>query len=201
MIDYIKSIFSLLLSRKNIKKYLLGELEPTVEELDIIQNYLENIRPKLQQENKPSLIRQLEQQKIPYLKELPMAELDFLLSRNIELPELLKIIFAKGGMAKGFAVIEWDSTLLRYKKREVPFKWIKVILVFLAIIFAVVFDNIFKSLFQSLNWPQGTITFLCVLCLVVFVFFPIYGLLDNEQQIQKEIFNYEQYKPFIKEQA
>ena len=168
MKDYINLTFSLL-SKRNIKKFLLGELEPTSEELSVIQTYLENIRPKLLQENKSNLIQQIEQQKVPYLKELSIVELDFLLSKNIELPELLKIIFAKGGMAKGFAVIEWDNTLLRYKKRKV-----------------------------SLNWSQGAIT-LGMTCLFIFVFFPIYGLLGSEQQIQKEIFSHEQYKPFIKE--
>ena len=193
MKDYINLIFSLL-SKRNIKKFLLGELDPTSEELSIIQTYLENIRPKLLKENKPNLIQQIEQQKVPYLKELSIVELDFLLSKNIELPELLKIIFAKGGMAKGFAVIEWDNTLLRYKKRKVSFIGIKLIFGILAVFFMILFISIFKSL----NWSQGAIT-LGMTFLFIFVFFPIYGLLGSEQQIQKEIFSHEQYKPFIKE--
>lgn len=193
MKDYLNLIFSLL-SKRNIKKFLLGELDPTSEELSIIQTYLENIRPKLLQENKSNLIQQIEQQKIPYLKELSIVELDFLLSKNIELPELLKIIFAKGGMAKGFAVIEWDNTLLRYKKRKVSFIGIKLIFGILAVFFMILFISIFKSL----NWSQGAIT-LGMTFLFIFVFFPIYGLLGSEQQIQKEIFSHEQYKPFIKE--
>lgn len=193
MKDYINLIFSLL-SKRNIKKFLLGELDPTSEELSIIQTYLENIRPKLLQENKSNLIQQIEQQKVPYLKELSIVELDFLLSKNIELPELLKIIFAKGGMAKGFAVIEWDNTLLRYKKRKVSFIGIKLIFGILAVFFMILFISIFKSL----NWSQGAIT-LGMTFLFIFVFFPIYGLLGSEQQIQKEIFSHEQYKPFIKE--
>lgn len=193
MKDYLNLIFSLL-SKRNIKKFLLGELDPTSEELSIIQTYLENIRPKLLQENKSNLIQQIEQQKVPYLKELSIVELDFLLSKNIELPELLKIIFAKGGMAKGFAVIEWDNTLLRYKKRKVSFIGIKLIFGILAVFFMILFISIFKSL----NWPQGAIT-LGMTFLFIFVFFPIYGLLGSEQQIQKEIFSHEQYKPFIKE--
>lgn len=193
MKDYLNLIFSLL-SKRNIKKFLLGELDPTSEELSIIQTYLENIRPKLLQENKSNLIQQIEQQKIPYLKELSIVELDFLLSKNIELPELLKIIFAKGGMAKGFAVIEWDNTLLRYKKRKVSFIGIKLIFGILAVFFMILFISIFKSL----NWSKGAIT-LGMTFLFIFVFFPIYGLLGSEQQIQKEIFSHEQYKPFIKE--
>lgn len=193
MKDYLNLIFSLL-SKRNIKKFLLRELDPTSEELSIIQTYLENIRPKLLQENKSNLIQQIEQQKIPYLKELSIVELDFLLSKNIELPELLKIIFAKGGMAKGFAVIEWDNTLLRYKKRKVSFIGIKLIFGILAVFFMILFISIFKSL----NWSQGAIT-LGMTFLFIFVFFPIYGLLGSEQQIQKEIFSHEQYKPFIKE--
>ena len=193
MKDYLNLIFSLL-SKRNIKKFLLGELDPTSEELSIIQTYLENIRPKLLQENKSNLIQQIEQQKIPYLKELSIVELDFLLSKNIELPELLKIIFAKGGMAKGFAVIEWDNTLLRYKKRKVSVIGIKLIFGILAVFFMILFISIFKSL----NWSQGAIT-LGMTFLFIFVFFPIYGLLGSEQQIQKEIFSHEQYKPFIKE--
>jgi hypothetical protein len=193
MKDYLNLIFSLL-SKRNIKKFLLGELDPTSEELSIIQTYLENIRPKLLQEDKSNLIQQIEQQKVPYLKELSIVELDFLLSKDIELPELLKIIFAKGGMAKGFAVIEWDNTLLRYKKRKVSFIGIKLIFGILAVFFMILFISIFKSL----NWPQGAIT-LGMTFLFIFVFFPIYGLLGSEQQIQKEIFSHEQYKPFIKE--
>ena len=193
MKDYLNLIFSLL-SKRNIKKFLLGELDPTSEELSIIQTYLENIRPKLLQEDKSNLIQQIEQQKVPYLKELSIVELDFLLSKDIELPELLKIIFAKGGMAKGFAVIEWDNTLLRYKKRKVSFIGIKLIFGILAVFFMILFISIFKSL----NWPQGAIT-LGMTFLFIFVFFPIYGLLGSEQQIQKEIFSHDQYKPFIKE--
>ena len=62
MKDYLNLIFSLL-SKRNIKKFLLGELDPTSEELSIIQTYLENIRPKLLQEDKSNLIQQIEQQK------------------------------------------------------------------------------------------------------------------------------------------
>ena len=174
MKDYINLIFSLL-SKRNIKKFLLGELDPTSEELSIIQTYLENIRPKLLQEDKSNLIQQIEQQKVPYLKELSIVELDFLLSKDIELPELLKIIFAKGGMAKGFAVIEWDNTLLRYKKRKVSFIGIKLIFGILAVFFMILFISIFKSL----NWSQGAIT-LGMTFLFIFVFFPIYGLLGSE---------------------
>lgn len=189
--DYIKLMFSLL-SKKNIKKYLLGELEPSTEELDAIQNYLEKVRPKLLQNNQSNLIRQIEQGKVPYLKELSIIELDFLLSKNIELPELLKIIFAKGGMAKGFAVIEWDNNLLHYKKREVSFIKIKLLLISLAFCTAILCFKLFKSL----NWSEGVIT-LSTTCLLILIFFPIYELLVNEQLIQKEIFSNQKFEQFI----
>ena len=130
--ELLSKIFSsafLILSRKNIYKYLIGEIELTPDELDKIQEYLEKIRPLQFSEHKSNLIRQIEQRKIPYLRDLSIAELDFLLDSNIDLNGLLAVIYAKGGMLSAFGSISWDKVNKKYNKINI---WIQ----FIAALFA-----------------------------------------------------------------
>lgn len=130
--ELLSKIFSsafLILSRKNIYKYLIGEIELTPDELDKIQEYLEKIRPLQFSEHKSNLIRQIEQRKIPYLRDLSVDELDFLLDSNIDLNGLLAVIYAKGGMLSAFGSISWDKVNKKYNKINI---WIQ----FIAALFA-----------------------------------------------------------------
>ena len=130
--ELLSKIFSsafLILSRKNIYKYLIGEIELTPDELDKIQEYLEKIRPLQFSEHKSNLIRQIEQRKIPYLRDLSIDELDFLLDSNIDLNGLLAVIYAKGGMLSAFGSISWDKVNKKYNKINI---WIQ----FIAALFA-----------------------------------------------------------------
>ena len=130
--ELLSKIFSsafLILSRKNIYKYLIGEIELTPDELDKIQEYLEKIRPLQFSEHKSNLIRQIEQRKIPYLRDLSVDELDFLLDSNIDLNGLLAVIYAKGGMLSAFGSISWDKVNKKYNKIN---NWIQ----FIAALFA-----------------------------------------------------------------
>ena len=125
--ELLSKIFSsafLILSRKNIYKYLIGEIELTPDELDKIQEYLEKIRPLQFSEHKSNLIRQIEQRKIPYLRDLSVDELDFLLDSNIDLNGLLAVIYAKGGMLSAFGSISWDKVNKKYNKINI---WIQCI--------------------------------------------------------------------------
>ena len=132
--ELLSKIFSsafLILSRKNIYKYLIGEIELTPDELDKIQEYLEKIRPLQFSEHKSNLIRQIEQRKIPYLRDLSVDELDFLLDSNIDLNGLLAVIYAKGGMLSAFGSISWDKVNKKYNKINI---WIQ----FVAALFAAI---------------------------------------------------------------
>ena len=117
--ELLSKIFSsafLILSRRNIYKYMIGEIDLTPDELDKIQEYLEKIRPLQFSEHKSNLIRQIEQRKIPYLRDLSVDELDCLLVSNIDLNGLLAVIYAKGGMLSAFGSIYWDKINKKYNK-------------------------------------------------------------------------------------
>ncbi len=130
--ELLSKIFSsafLILSRRNIYKYMIGEIDLTPDELDKIQEYIEKIRPLQFSEHKSNLIRQIEQRKIPYLRDLSVDELDFLLDSNIDLNGLLAVIYAKGGMLSAFGSISWDKVNKKYNKINI---WIQ----FIAALFA-----------------------------------------------------------------
>ena len=65
---------------------------------------------------KKPLIRQIEQRKIPYIKELSISELEFLFECNIDLTGLLTVIYAKGGVISVMGSIFWNESERRYKK-------------------------------------------------------------------------------------
>lgn len=122
------SVF-LILNRRNIYKYLIGEIDLTPDDLEKIQEYLEKIRPLQIKNNKPYLIRQIEQKKIPYLRDLSVDELDYLLESKIDLNGLLAVIYAKGGMLSAFGSINWDKVNKKYNK-------INILIRFIATLFA-----------------------------------------------------------------
>ena len=132
--EQLSKIFSsifLILNRRNIYKYLIGDIDLTPDELDKIQEYLEKIRPLQIKNNKPHLIRQIEQKKIPYLRDLSVDELDYLLESKIDLNGLLAVIYAKGGMLSAFGSISWDKVNKKYNKINI---WIQ----FIAALFAAI---------------------------------------------------------------
>ena len=137
----------LILSRRNIYKYIIGEIDLTPDELDKIQEYLEEIRPLQFSEHKPNLIRQIEQRKIPYLRDLSVDELDCLLASNIDLNGLLAVIYAKGGMLSNFETIYWDKNNKKYKKTKTIalFSFILLIIIMLNISIWIILAVICKA--------------------------------------------------------
>lgn len=90
LVQLIHSIF-LPIDRKNFKKHLHGKIEPTEEELVTIQNFLKKILIEQSSEKNKNISyekqieRQIEQKKVPYLKELLVEELDFLLVNGVDI--------------------------------------------------------------------------------------------------------------------
>ncbi|EHM55761.1 hypothetical protein [Cardiobacterium valvarum] len=112
------NIFRLIFSRKGAKKYLNGILEPDTDELELIRSYIDDIRPIMIANGSNIISQQIEQMKIPYLRDFTVNELDFLLSNNIDLYGMLDIIIAKGGLTRGLAAITWDENKQHYKVRK-----------------------------------------------------------------------------------
>ncbi|OAM27559.1 hypothetical protein A7P95_06490 [Eikenella longinqua] len=71
------------------------------------KNILKKIIPLQFSEHKSNLIRQIEQRKILYLRNLSVDELDYLLKSNIDLNDLLAVIYAKGGISSAFGSTTW----------------------------------------------------------------------------------------------
>ncbi len=122
--EIIRSIF---FNRKNVKKYLVGEFDPTEEELTKIEMFLDQVLEadelkEIEKNYSNTLKRHIEQKKIPYLKELSVEELDFLLTRQMGLDDILQVIFAKGGLAKGFASIQWNNETKLYEQANTDVK-------------------------------------------------------------------------------
>jgi len=112
------NIFRIIFSRKGAKKYLNGILEPDADELELIRSYIDDIRPIMIENGSNIISRQIEQMKIPYLRDFTFNELDSLLSNNIDLYGMLDIIMAKGGLTRGLAAITWDESKQHYKVRK-----------------------------------------------------------------------------------
>lgn len=104
MIEILQTLF-VLFNRKNIKKYLSGELELSEEELNKIQSYIETSK---QTHSIEIRIQQLELRKVPVLRDLTLEEADFLLQSDIDFDGILDVVYAKGGIAKGLGSIEWS---------------------------------------------------------------------------------------------
>lgn len=115
--------------RKSLKKNFLGEFDLAEEELVKIQNFLDQIvfddrlsheEPDQNKQYQRALKRQIEQKKTPYLKELSVEELDFLLARQIDIDGIMDVIFAKSSSAQGLAAILWNAEEKRYEQRRYP---------------------------------------------------------------------------------
>lgn len=122
--NFLNAIIKLvrpLFSRKGLKKYLNGILEPDVEELKLIGNYIEVVRPKMIANGSSIILRQIEQMKIPYLRDITVYELDFLIDSNIDLHGIFDVIIAKGGFNRDLAAIVWNESKKHYEERKVPF--------------------------------------------------------------------------------
>lgn len=112
------NIFRIIFSRKGAKKYLNGILEPDADELELIRSYIDDIRPIMIANGSNIISQQIEQMKIPYLRDFTVDELDFLLSNNIDLYGMLDVLMAKGGLTRGLAAITWDESKQHYKVRK-----------------------------------------------------------------------------------
>ena len=112
------NIFRIIFSRKGAKKYLNGILEPDADELEFIRKYIDDIRPRMLENGSSIILQQIEQMKIPYLRDLTVNELDFLLTNNINLYGILDVIMAKGGLTRGLAAIVWNEGKQHYNERK-----------------------------------------------------------------------------------
>ncbi|WP_369583895.1 hypothetical protein [Kingella oralis] len=121
MSEIVKTLLTASVSifnRKNIKKFFAGEIEISEDELSKISGFLLETRNKPENQENEILIQEIEQQKIPYLKELSIEELSFLREIGVRLEELKQIIFAKGGLLKkGLAAIQWDNQEKKYIRK------------------------------------------------------------------------------------
>ena len=173
MIEIFKTLFALF-NRKNIKKYLVGELELSEEELNKIQIYIEKTRIRQLEIGVNKRIRQLELRKIPFLKELSLDEVDFLLESNIDFDGILEVIYAKGGISKGLGSIEWSQDRQRYREKA---KYAVIIFLVQTIFHIFLFIMLFFAI-EKLKLNE--IVAVALFCLwVIFVTFPMLFLWDN----------------------
>ena len=191
--ELLSKIFSsalLILSRRNIYKYMIGEIDLTPDELDKIQEYLEKIRPLQIKNNKPNLIRQVEQKKIPYLRDLSIDELDFLLDARIDLNGLLAVIYAKGGMLSAFGSITWDKTNQKYNKINI---WIRLLTILYAtfVCFVIPFMIYIAIViafpeFELIRLVAKGITFLGASLLPILMFTLISNMVNKMKMLERE---------------
>ena len=191
--ELLSKIFSsalLILSRRNIYKYMIVEIDLTPNELDKIQEYLEKIRPLQIKNNKPNLIRQVEQKKIPYLRDLSIDELDFLLEARIDLNGLLAVIYAKGGMLSAFGSITWDKTNKKYNKINI---WIRLFTTLFATIVCFVIPfmiyiaiAIAFSEFELIRIVAKGITYLGASLLPILMFALISNMVNKMKMLERE---------------
>ena len=121
LLNIFLNVFRILSSRKRLKKYLNGILEPDIEELEVIKRYIETTRPEMITNGSSHILRQVEQMKIPYFRDLTVYELDFLINSNIDLHGIFDVIIAKGGFNRDLAAIVWNESKKHYEERKVPF--------------------------------------------------------------------------------
>lgn len=191
--ELLSKIFSsalLILSKRNIYKYMIGEIDLTPDELDKIQEYLEKIRPLQIKNNKPNLIRQVEQKKIPYLRDLSIDELDFLLDARIDLNGLLTVIYAKGGMLSAFGSITWDKTNKKYNKINI---WIRLFTTLFATIVCFVIPFMIYiaiviafSEFELIRLVAKGITYLGASLLPILMFALISNMVNKMKMLERE---------------
>ena len=191
--ELLSRIFSsalLILSRRNIYKYMIGEIDLTPDELDKIQEYLEKIRPLQIKNDKPNLIRQVEQKKIPYLRDLSIDELDFLLEARIDLNGLLAVIYAKGGMLSAFGSITWDKTNQKYNKINI---WIRLFTILFATVVCFVIPFMIYiaiviafSEFGLIRLVAKGITFLGASLLPILMFTLISNMVNKMKMLERE---------------
>ena len=191
--EQLSKIFSsifLILNRRNIYKYLIGDIDLTPDELDKIQEYLEQIRPLQIKNNKPHLIRQIEQKKIPYLRDLSIDELDFLLDARIDLNGLLAVIYAKGGMLSAFGSITWDKTNKKYNKINI---WIRLFTTLFATIVCFVIPFMIYiaiviafSEFELIQLVAKGITYLGASLLPILMFALISNMVNKMKMLERE---------------
>ena len=191
--ELLSKIFSsafLILSRRNIYKYMIGEIDLTPDELDKIQEYLEKIRPLQIKNNKPNLIRQVEQKKIPYLRDLSIDELDFLLDARIDLNGLLAVIYAKGGMLSAFGSITWDKTNQKYNKINI---WIRLFTILFATVVCFVIPFMIYiaiviafSEFELIQLVAKGITYLGASLLPILMFTLISNMVNKMKMLERE---------------
>ena len=143
---------------------------------------------KNKSENQESeiLIQEIEQQKIPYLKELSIEELIFLREIGVRFEELKQIIFAKGGLLKGLAAIQWDNQEKKYTRKRNITSTIFIILTNIILVICGLYLHLFFKLqITNIVFLFIILIFLMVNTISLFLSFSMQYTVDNLQKNNK----------------
>ena len=195
-LNIILNVISPFLSRKRLKKYLNGILEPDMEELEIIKLYIERTRPEMMANGASNILRQIEQMKIPYFRDLTVEELDFLLDKEVSLHGILDVVMAKGGLSRGLAAIVWNENRKRYEERKKIIGEELIIFFFIALIPVTVYGAYIVIIRLELGngslpaasiFPMLSVFFIFYLFYLIFILFPLASIPSNINTAKKRL--------------
>ena len=195
-LNIILNVISPFLSRKRLKKYLNGILEPDIEELEVIKRYIETTRPEMITNGSSHILRQVEQMKIPYFRDLTVEELDFLLDKEVGLHGILDVVMAKGGLSRGLASIVWNENRKHYEERKKITGEEAVIFFFIAFIPMIAYgfyimitrlDSGNNGLPMVSTFPMLSVFFIFYLFYLIFILFPLASIPSNINAAKKRL--------------
>ena len=130
-----------------IKKYVLGKLSFTADELEKIQEYIFMTYPKLVAENADTLLIQIEHEKVPYIKYFTIKEFAYIRSKNIDLNGIKYIIIAKNDYNLNMGSIYWNEE----KEKYIKLRWQEAMIVMLCFTILSLFVIPMPVLYPFLN--------------------------------------------------
>ena len=196
LLNIFLNVFRILSSRKRLKKYLNGILEPDIEELEVIKRYIETTRPEMITNGSSQILRQVEQMKIPYFRDLTVEELDFLLDKEVGLHGILDVVMAKGGLSRGLAAITWNENRKYYEERKKRAGEEAIIFISISIIPAVFYLSYWEfvkmassvsSLFMTPMLSTLPVFYIFYLFYVVFIVFPLASIPSSINAAKKRL--------------
>ncbi|MDO4643106.1 MAG: hypothetical protein Q4A74_04635 [Cardiobacteriaceae bacterium] len=169
-----------------LRRIFSVEIYATKKELSQIQYFIEIVRPKKIDEGAALLLRQLEQRKIPYLKEISVEELDWLLDKGVDLEGILDIVLAKGGKAKGLASIKWNGKEKGYKEESKRTLYIKcfVISLLISMMIYVIYNYIEFNVFAGDYKKQ--VSFILYLVTPLLAIFSVDNNITSKERLIKK---------------
>lgn len=185
----ILNLVSFIFSRKSFKKYLSGKLEPDMDELNAIKHFLHTTHPQLMIDNADLMLQQIEQMKIPYLRDLSVDELNFLLDKKVDLNSILDIVMAKGGLTRGLAAIDWNKDKRCYEQVErITGEERMMTFLIIAIIPILLFPVLFEGGFSYSYSIHGVYVFpVFYLLFFVFILIPLMSIPFNIDLAKKRL--------------